>query len=358
MNDKGGFIEHPYGISIIPNCIDIFPAAWYKRVMLRLFMLASAATALLGTAAAAQHDMPRVAYTREDVVGMYTIAKATLEDSTITQVESVPTLLSACVRQGYAPAARLLLDVYEGKFKGLEERPELAAKEARTIADVPVPFPDDPDCAAMQVEAMYRTALYLERGYGCTKNEQEAYRRMTKAAEAGLPKARAERARLLALGKGTPRDRKQAWEELADIARTAPDTPHVFFYLGYVSYSSGTRAGRRLAADIFYHGARHNDADCMNNLGAMFEKGIAVPQDSAKALSLYHKAAALGHRLASANMQRLSYKEGIAAHRQEAAPAGTRIRNAVKRVILILPINDKSQERLRQWLCGEPHRRP
>lgn len=319
--------------------------------MLRSLLFVLTATALLG--ATAQHDLPRTPLSRADVEGMYAIAKATLEDSTITQVDNVPILLASCVRQGYAPAARLLLDVYEGKFKGLEARPELAATEARTIAEVPVPFPEDPDCAAMQVEAMYRTALYLERGYGCTKNEQEAFLWMSRAAEAGLPAARAEKARLMALGKGTARDLKQAWALLTEIARTAPETPHVFFYLGYISYSSGTRAGRRRAADIFFKGACHNDADCMNNLGAMFEKGIAVPQDSAKALSLYHKAAALGHRHASANMQRLAYKEGIAAHRQEAAPAAARIRNAVKRVILILPINDQSQKRLIFWLCGE-----
>lgn len=322
--------------------------------MLRSIILVLAAAPLLG---AAPHDRPREELTREDVVGMYTIAKATLEDSTITQVDNVPVLLASCVHHGYAPAARLLLDVYEGKFKGLEARPELAATEARTIAEMPVPFPDDPDCVAMKAEAIYRTALYLEKGYGCRKNEQEAYSRMTEAAEAGLAAAQAERARMLAKGKGTPRDLKLAWSLLKEVARTAPDTPHVFFYLGYVSYSSGTRAGRRRAADIFYTGARHNDADCMNNLGAMYEKGIAVPQDTAKALSLYHKAAALGNRQASANMQRLAYKEGIAAHRQDETPAADRIRNAVKRVILILPINDNSQERLRFWLCGETARR-
>lgn len=323
--------------------------------MLRFFLLALAAAPLIG---AAPHDLPRVDYTREDVEGMYTMAKATLEDSTITQVDNVPVLLSACVRHGHAPAARLLLDVYEGKFKGLPERPELAATEARTIAEVPVPFPDDPDCAAMKIEAMYRTAIYLERGYGYQKNEQEAYRMMTQAAEAGLPAAKAERARMLALGKGTQKNIGLAWNLLKEVARTAPDTPHVFFYLGYVSFSSGTRAGRRRAADIFYTGACHNDADCLNNLGAMFEKGLAVPQDTAKALSLYHKAAALGHRQASANMQRLAYKEGIAANRQDEAPAADRIRNAVKRVILTLPVNDQTQERLRFWLCGGNPQRP
>lgn len=319
--------------------------------MLRRLLTSILVLFLLGTASA-QSFNPRTELTRQDVEGMYAMAKATLEDTTITRVENVPLLLSTCTRHGYAPAARLLLDVYEGRFKGLEAKPEKAAEEARIIADVPVPFPDDPDCAAMHIEAMYRYALYLERGYGVEKNEAEAFRRMSMAAAEGMPEAKVEQARMLAKGKGTPRNLKAAWDILLPVAQTAPDTPHVFFYLGYVSYSSNTRAGRRRAADIFFKGGKHNDADCINNLGAMFEKGIAVPQDSAKALNLYGKAAALGNRQASANMQRLAYKEGVAAHRQPETPTKTRVSNALQRVILLLPIQERSQERLWRWLSG------
>lgn len=292
--------------------------------------------------------------TRDEIEGRYATAKAALEDESITEVANVPAILSVCVAQGYAPAARLLIDVYEGKFKGLEAAPDKAAAEAKTIAEVPVPFPDDPDCAAMHIEAMYRYALYLERGYGCEKNEQAAYSWMTKAAKAGLPVASAERARMLARGKGTAKDMRQAWEILRGVAKAAPDTPHVFFYMGYICYSSQTAAGRRRAAELFYLGAQHRDADCLNNLAAMYEKGIAVRQDTAKALSLYGKAAVLGNKQASANRQRLAYKAGIDAHRQESTPAGTRISNAVQRVIRMLPINDKSQDRLWLWLSGNP----
>lgn len=289
--------------------------------------------------------------TREEIEGRYATAKAALEDETITEVGNVPAILALCSQQGYAPAARLLIDVYEGKFKGLEADPAKAVAEAKVIAEVPVPFPDDPDCAAMHIEAMYRYALYLERGYGCDKDEKAAYEWMTKAARAGLPVARVERARMLARGKGTEKDMKQAWEILREVCKTAPDTPHVFFYMGYICYSSQTAAGRRHAAELFYRGAQHRDADCMNNLAAMYEKGIAVPRDAGKALSLYGKAEALGNKQASANRQRLAYKTG---HKQEATPAGTRIGNAVQRVIRMLPINEKSKDRLWQWLSGNP----
>ncbi len=320
--------------------------------MLRPFLFSLVAAVFCGAAAAAEHV--RHELTREEIEGRYATAKAALEDETITEVGNVPAILALCSQQGYAPAARLLIDVYEGKFKGLEANPAKAAEEAKVIAEVPVPFPDDPDCAAMHIEAMYRYALYLERGYGCEKDEAAAYGWMTKAAAAGLPAARAERARMLARGKGTPKDMRQAWEILRGVAKEAPETPHVFFYMGYISYSSQTAAGRRRAAELFYLGAQHRDADCLNNLAAMYEKGIAVKQDTAKALSLYGKSAVLGNKQASANRQRLAYKAGIDAHRQEATPPVTRIANAVQRVIRMLPINDKSQDRLWLWLSGHP----
>lgn len=313
-----------------------------------------AAAAFIGAAGAQQVTNPRVELTREDIEGRYALAKAALEDESITQVGSVPTMLAVCTQHGHAPAARLLLDVYEGRFKGLAAQPEKAAAEARTIAEVPVPFPDDPDCAAMHIEAMYRWALYQEHGYGCEKNEAEAYAWMCKAADAGLPAAQTEKARMLARGKGTAKNLQEAARILLEVARTAPDTPHVFFYLGYVCYSTNTAAGRRRAAELFYRGALHNDADCMNNLGAMCEKGIEMPPNAAKALSLYRKAAALGNKQASANMQRLAYKEGIEANRHEETSSLTRIGNAAQRVIRTLPINDKSQDRLWQWLSGHP----
>lgn len=318
--------------------------------MIRCLVLSLFLAVLCGAAAGAEHM--RHTLTREEIEGRYATAKVALEDESITEVEHVPAMLALCSQQGYAPAARLLIDVYEGRFKGLAAEPAKAAAEAKTIAEVPVPFPDDPDCAAMHIEAMYRYALYLERGYGCEKNEKSAYAWMTKAAAAGLPEARAERARMLARGKGTPKDMRLAWEILRGVAKEAPETPHVFFYMGYICYSSHTAAGRRRAAELFYLGAQHRDADCLNNLAAMYEKGIAVKQDSAKALSLYGKAAVLGNKQASANRQRLAYKEGVAAHRQEATPPVTRIANAVQRVIRMLPINDKSQDRLWSWLSG------
>lgn len=318
-----------------------------RGLLLTLLLIAMSGTAM------AQGRM-RHELTREEIEGRYATAKAALEDETITEVGNVPGILSLCAQQGYAPAARLLLDVYEGRFKGLQADPEKAANEARTIAEVPVPFPDDPDCTAMHIEAMYRWALYLERGYGCEKNEQEAYNWMSKAAADGLPVAMVEQARMLARGKGTAQDYRRAWNLLLDVAKKAPDTPHVFFYMGYICYSRQTEAGRRQAAELFFRGAKHRDADCMNNLAAMLEGGITMKRNAAAALSLYSKAAALGNKQASANMQRLAYKEGIKASRQDIVPATTRIGNAVQRVIRTLPINDKSQDRLWQWLSGHP----
>ena len=104
----------------------------------------------------------------------------------------------------------------------------------------------------------------------------------------------------------------------------------------------------RKAFELFRMGARLNDARCLNNLGTMFEKGYPTPRDAESALRLYRKAANLGNREASANMQRLSFKEGIRAQHISSTPNETRIDNATLRIIRALPISEYAQDRLRR----------
>ena len=110
----------------------------------------------------------------------------------------------------------------------------------------------------------------------------------------------------------------------------------------------------RKAFELFRMGARLNDARCLNNLGTMFEKGYPTPRDAESALRLYRKAANLGNREASANMQRLSFKEGIRAQHISSTPNETRIDNATLRIIRALPISEYAQDRLRGWLLLTP----
>lgn len=300
---------------------------------------------------AAQHENFRVTMDRSDAEAMYAQAKATLEDSSIPNVESVPRLLEQCTRNGYTPAARLLLDVYEGHFKGLEARPDLACELTSKIVDMPLLDPNDPDCVLLQKESLYRLALYKERGYGCTANLQEAFQHMYHAAEKGYGKASVQLARYLIMGKVCKPMPKEAWELLKAQAKADPTTPHVFFYMGYICYRGlGHRPNPRKAADYFYVGAKMNDADCMNNLGAMYERGIAVERNPGVALTLYRRAAALGNKQASANMQRLAFKEGLRADRDARRPAGRRITHALLHVVQALPISEAHKAALRGHL--------
>lgn len=300
---------------------------------------------------AAQRENVRVTMDRSDAEAMYAQAKATLEDTSIPNVESVPLLLEQCTRSGYTPAARLLLDVYEGQFKGLEARPGPACELAAKIAEMPLADPDDPDCQQLQKEALFRLALYKERGYGCTPDPKKAFEYMYRAFALGYGEARVQLARYLFMGKGFKSDPKTAWSLLKAQAESDPTTPHLFFYMGYMCYKGlGHRPNPRKAADYFHIGAKINDADCMNNLGAMYENGIAVKRDAGTALTLYRRAAALGNKQASANMQRLAFKEGRRAERETGNSAGRRISNALLHVVQALPISEGHKADLRKHL--------
>lgn len=206
----------------------------------------------------------------------------------------------------------------------------------------------------MQREACYRLALYLEKGTGCTRNAYEAYESMEKAALLGLLKARVEQSRYLMRGFGHRRDERRAWKLLRHVATIEPKTPHVFYYMGIICYEGlGNRPDFKKAGKIFSLGARYGDANCLNNLAAMYERGLGTPRSEELALLLYRKAATMGSKEASSNMQRLAFKVGQKAEKKEARPAITRIRNATGRVILSLPFSDYTRSRIRAWLLGK-----
>lgn len=290
-----------------------------------------------------------------DVEGMFVQAKAMLEDRSIQDVSAVPMLLETCARENHPGAAHLLIDVYEGKFKGLEANLRKAADLARGLAES-----DRLDLAAggqsdVRTEAMYRLALYLEKGNGCEKNEAEACSWMRRAARRGMPQANVELARYLMNGLGTKADPRQAWQLLHIQAKANPKTPHIFFYMGHMSAQGiGMPRDARKAFELFRMGAMQNDARCLNNLGTMFEKGYPTPRDPESALKLYRIAAYLGNREASANMQRLAFKEGVRAQHISSTPARRRIDNATLHLIQALPVSEYTRERLRDWLTLSP----
>ncbi len=311
-----------------------------------LLLLSTAAAALPGETV--QRQKPQ----HWDVERHYIQAKATLEDPNNSQVQSVPMLLESCMREGHAKAFSLLLDVYEGKFKGLSARPEKAYQTVKSIAEAPAPQSENGK--RMQEEACYRLALYQEQGIGCKKNNDIAYESMEKAADLGLLKARVEQSRYLMRGIGHRRDAKRAWKFLRIVAEQAPKTPNVFYYMGTICYEGiGNRPDLQKARKLFSMGAKMGDANCLNNLATMYERGQGTHRSEELALLLYRKAATMGSKEASANMQRLAFKVGQKAESKQERPAIVRIRNATHRVILALPFSAHTRSRIRAWMLGK-----
>ena len=294
---------------------------------------------------------PQAAPSMEDARSMFAQANAMLVDTRNSNVEQVTEMLELAAPV-YIPAAYKLLDVYEGRFKGLPEQPEKAVALARSLAER-----DDegnPLSVSLRPNAMFLLAGFLERGYGCEPNILQAVQWLKRAADAGLDEAKVELARCIMLGKGVKQNERLAWKMLMDVARRAPDTPKVYYYLGYMCYKGlGHRVDPYNAARLFREGVKHGDAACMNNLGVMFEHGQGIHRNTQGAAELYRRAAELGNREASSNLQRLSFKENAKALQNAATPAGERIRNAVLRLVDSLPLAEPWPERLRKAVTGQ-----
>lgn len=310
-------------------------------------MLACLASAVAG-GAEPQRDAP----SPEDARSMYVRANAMLADARNGDVDRVPQLLEAAAPV-YFPAAYKLLEVYEGRYKGIPEQPEKAARLARRLAEDD--SAGDAVQAAMRAVAMFQLAGYLEKGRGCEADMPQAVMWMKRAADAGNEAARVELARYLMLGKGVKQDARRARETLIGVARRAPQTPKVFFYLGTLCYRGlGQKADYYTAARLFEAGVKRRDADCMNNLAVMYEYGLGVPRNAQAAATLYRRAAEIGNREASSNLQRFSFKENAKASQSQSTPPAERVLNAALRLVDALPLPEPWPTRLKAALTRTP----
>ncbi len=299
-------------------------------------------------------------YAQWEVEGMYAQARAMLDDKSIQNVTAVPLLLENCVQAGFTPAEFLLLDVYEGQFKGLDPQPRKAAELAYRLASAPEAEgeEDSEEEASMRAEAMFRYAIYRERGFGCDASAPDAYRWMRQAAVMGMNRARVELARYLMRGKGHAALPRTALAILLAVERVSPETPNLYFYLGTMcAQGLGLkRPNWRMALRYFEQGAALGDARAMNNLAAMYERGIVVSQDTAQALRFYRKAATLGDKNASANWQRLAYKSGIKSDTPEGSTYSQRLDRAIVRIICTLPVSDETRSQLSAPFLSPEHK--
>ena len=308
---------------------------------------ASALTALtLLTVAPLTAQETDTRLTRAKVEADYTTTAYILNDPENESIHNVISTLERCTEHGHPLAAMLLLDVYEGKRRGLAALPDKATKLAIGIANGSIPLNEEhPQSIQARLESMYRLALYHEKGFGLPKSNSEAYEWMLKASNGGYGKARVELARYLITGKGGHKSPRMALRLLKAQAATDASVPNLFFYLGYI-YLSGSGMPKpkpELAFKFFSIGEKFNDANAINNLASMYERGLGTDKDELKALRLYKKAADLGNKEASANMQRLAY---IQAERGSDTADSVRVDNAAMQVIESLPLPDHMRKNL------------
>lgn len=281
-----------------------------------------------------------------DAEATYAQARAMLEDRTIQDVSIVPMMLEICAHAGHEPAKILLLDVYEGKRKGLDAEPEKAFALACSMAEATLPLGASREQQEARLEAMYRRALYHERGFGSAPSPADAYLWMRRAAVEGLSKAQVELSRYLMNGVGHAPAPQEALLILRSVSTQAPHTPNLFFYLGHMCLNGmGLRRPNTLMARRYFElGMQVDDARAINNLASMYELGIGVSKDVGMALRLYKRAAALGCKDASANMQRLAYKTDHALG--DSALWQQRVGRAALRVVQALPLSPALQRLL------------
>ncbi|MBQ3524956.1 MAG: sel1 repeat family protein [Akkermansia sp.] len=292
--------------------------------------------AAIGSMLTAMGAEPAVPPTWAQVETDYTTTAYILNDPGNESVQNAISTLERCTAQGHPLAAILLLDVYEGKRRALTAQPEKAALLALNIATGELQLsPEHHQSTQARLESMYRYALYCEKGIGRKKSNKDAYEWMLKASNGGYGKARVELARYLIIGKGGHKNPRIALKLLKAQAATDASVPNLFFYLGYIYQNARPKPNHKMAFRFYTYGEHFNDARAINNLASMYEKGIGTDKDEHKALRLYKKAAQLGNKDASANMQRLAY---IQAERGSDTPYGVRVDNAAMQVIESLPL--------------------
>ncbi len=283
---------------------------------------------------------------------LYSQARTILEDKTITDVASVPFLLESSAASGYASAELLLLDLWEGRYKGVDADYAKANELALKIADYPLTA----DCSLAQwdaqSEAIFRRALYLENGYGVEASPAEAFVWMARAAETGMPQAQCELARYYMKGLGVKQDYIKALRMLKALTKRAPKTPRLYFYLGYMcERGMGLSRPRRFwAAQLYQAGVLQGDAQATNNLGSLYERGLGLEKDVDAAMRFYRRAALQGDKDAAVNMQRLAWSTGDDATQDAIpeVPARLRLGRAALRLIDFMPVAPPLSDHIRR----------
>ncbi len=285
---------------------------------------------------------------------MYTLARTMLEEKSITDVSNVPGLLEEAAANGSIRAELLLLDVWEGKFKGLKRDNAKALSLATIIAERPINSLTLSRKLAReqaQSEAMFRLALYKEKGLACEPSPSEAFSWMSAANHQDHPSAKVELARYYMQGIGCEIDYKRSIELLKEQDKLDYRVPNLYFYLGYICEKGLGLSAPRLnwALSCYEKGAQLDDARATNNLASMYERGAGVPADYTTALRLYRSAAKLGNKDASVNMQRLAYLLDKQDDKKDGEPWYLRVNRGYLQIINSLPVSIPFTTDFKEW---------
>lgn len=285
---------------------------------------------------------------------MYTLARTMLEEKSITDVSSVPNLLEEAAKAGSIRGELLLLDVWEGKFKGLPKDDDKALVLAKLIAERPIDSITPSRKLAReqaQAEAKFRLALYMEKGIACKAAPIEAFAWMNAASQQGHPAAKVELARYYMQGIGCPQDYQMSIKLLKEQDELDYTAPNLYFYLGYICEQGLGLSAPRLkwALSCYEKGAKLDDARATNNLASMYERGAGVAADYAAALRYYRAAANLGNKDASVNMQRLAYLLDQKDNKGQREPWYLRVNRGYLQIINSLPIDVPFAKEYKEW---------
>jgi len=294
-----------------------------------------------------QEDRHRFYRHRSQAESMFAQARMRLEDKNITDVSLVPTLLELSASSGYAPAQLLLLAVLEGRYIGIATEVEKARALAHFLAGAPMgdakPFYWPEVNASVRAFAMQRLAFYAERAWGQREDAKAAFNWMRLAADTGSWPAQVELTRYLMNGYGCKAQPAKALLILKSVEKSAPDTPNLYFYYGYMCERGlGLIHPFPKEARLFYeHGVERHDARACNNLAALYERGVGLNQDLPRALMLYRVASEWGNKNALVNMQRVAGRLGREMTDQSPhASWNIRVTRALSRVLSLLPLQD------------------
>ncbi|MEW6644202.1 MAG: tetratricopeptide repeat protein [Pseudomonadota bacterium] len=139
-----------------------------------------------------------------------------------------------------------------------------------------------------------RRALYqLGRAYAANRQTTDAIAAYRKAADRGSSSAMVELGVLLATGNGIARDDDQARRLFTRAAEAG--NPRGVVNLAALSKSGGPPADPVKARAMLQKAADGNSAEAQYQLGTMMADGVGGPQDDIAARGLFEKAAAQGH---------------------------------------------------------------